>query len=233
MRSGLWSSSRSKRVGAEPLQAALGRHPQVVGVLVRAAQARVGEAREAARPVALALVEVVADGADQAVVLARHARQRPAEQRGRPRPARRCRRVRTVSMPPPGRSSASSRSSSIVSPKCRKRPPLQVPIALRPGSRHGDALAQDVGVVGGLLVAVVAARRLGRSLAVALLGADADLLRLGLRRLRLRRLLRRDDRQASAACPPRRRTASRSTITVEPGTISPWRRTSSASGSSM
>ena len=83
MRSGLWSRSRSKRGGAEPLEAALGRHPQVVGVVVGPAQRRVGEAREAARPVALALVEVVADGADQRVVLARDPGQRPAEKRVR------------------------------------------------------------------------------------------------------------------------------------------------------
>ena len=38
-------------------------------------------------------------------------------------------------MPSPGRSSASSRSSSIGSPKCMKRPPLQVPTATCPGSR--------------------------------------------------------------------------------------------------
>ena len=78
--------------GAEPLEAALGRHPQVAGVLVRAAQARIGEARKAARPVALALVEVVADGADQAVVLARAPRPAPGRAASRPRPARRCRR---------------------------------------------------------------------------------------------------------------------------------------------
>ena len=51
---------------AEPLQAALGRHPQVAGVLARAAQRGIGESREAARPLPLSLVEVVADGTDQA-----------------------------------------------------------------------------------------------------------------------------------------------------------------------
>ena len=68
-----------ERGGAEPPEAFLGRHPQVLGVGVGPAQRRVGEAREAARPVALALVEVVADGADQRVVLARDPGQRPAE----------------------------------------------------------------------------------------------------------------------------------------------------------
>jgi hypothetical protein len=67
-------------VRAEALQAALGRHAQVVAVPVRPAQARIGEAREALGPVALALVEVVADRADQRVVGARHARQRAPEQ---------------------------------------------------------------------------------------------------------------------------------------------------------
>ena len=57
-------------VDAQALERALGRHPQVGGVLVRAAQARVGEAREALGALALALVEVVADRADQRVVVA-------------------------------------------------------------------------------------------------------------------------------------------------------------------
>src|SRR5919198_5634646 len=39
----------------------------------------------------------------------------------------------TVPMPPPGRSSASSRSSASASPKCMKRPPLHVPMAVRVG----------------------------------------------------------------------------------------------------
>src|SRR5689334_15224615 len=41
----------------------------------------------------------------------------------------------TVAMPSPGRSSASSRASSTGSPKCMKRPPLQVPTAICPGER--------------------------------------------------------------------------------------------------
>src|SRR4029077_2869491 len=52
-----------ERGGAEPLEAALGRHPQIARVLGLAAQGRVGEAGKAAWPVPLALVEVVADGA--------------------------------------------------------------------------------------------------------------------------------------------------------------------------
>src|SRR3954465_6961217 len=93
-------------------------------------------------------------------------------------------------MPPPGRSSASSRSSAIASPKRRKRPPLQVPIAARPGSfttrpqpqsgtrtrphrpppspnRGLGPVAPAVGPVGLGLAAVV------------LLRPDADLLRSG------------------------------------------------------
>ena len=67
----------------EAIEAALGRHPQVGGVFVRAAQLGVGEARIAARALALSLVEVVADGADQAVSVARHPVERPPEQRVR------------------------------------------------------------------------------------------------------------------------------------------------------
>src|SRR6478672_6130675 len=93
-------------------------------------------------------------------------------------------------MPLPGRSRSTSRSSPIASPKWRKRPPLQVPIALRPGSLIA-AVGSGLGVVVRGLVAV--ARLV---LAVALLGADPDLLRLGLLRRFALRLLRGDDRQA-------------------------------------
>jgi len=55
-------------VDAQALEAALGRHPHVVGVAVRAPQARVGEAGKALRAVALALVEVVSYGPNDAVV---------------------------------------------------------------------------------------------------------------------------------------------------------------------
>jgi hypothetical protein len=50
----------------EPLEAALGGHPQVAAVLVWTPKRRVGEPREAARSLALALIEVVADRPDQA-----------------------------------------------------------------------------------------------------------------------------------------------------------------------
>jgi hypothetical protein len=80
---GVVEQQQVERVGAEALQAALGGHAQVAAVLPGAAQARVGEAREALRAVALALVEVVAHGAHERVVAARHAAQGPPEQRVR------------------------------------------------------------------------------------------------------------------------------------------------------
>src|ERR1700742_2386563 len=49
--------------------------------------------------------------------------------------------VSTVSIPFPGVISAWKRSSSIASPKCMKRPPLQVPTATRPGWRAASAVA--------------------------------------------------------------------------------------------
>ena len=67
-------------VDPEALEAALGRHADVAGVLVGAAQRRVGEAWEALRAVALGGVEVVSDRADDAVVLAVDGGDRPAEQ---------------------------------------------------------------------------------------------------------------------------------------------------------
>src|SRR5215212_1414 len=90
-------------------------------------------------------------------------------------------------MPPPGRSSASSRSSAIASPKRRKRPPLQVPIAARPGS-FTASLRLGLDVVGGVGAVLV-----GPAIAVVLLRPDADLLalRLGF----ALRLLRGDDLQ--------------------------------------
>src|ERR1700761_5535623 len=91
-------------------------------------------------------------------------------------------------MPAPDRSSASSRSSAIASPKRRKRPPLQVPIAVRPGSLTTNCLRSG-GL--GLVAGVVGAVGLGLALAVVLLRPDADLLalRLGF----ALRLLRGDD----------------------------------------
>src|SRR5215217_4226750 len=58
----------------------------------------------------------------------------------------------TVRSSPSGRSSAASRSSSSGSPKCMKRPPLQVPIAVRVGSRMRSrwyelAMADRLGVL--------------------------------------------------------------------------------------
>src|SRR3954453_13838161 len=98
-------------------------------------------------------------------------------------------------MPPPGRRSASRRSTSIASPKCRKRPPLQVPIALRPGSRTAGA-GSGVGVGGRLLATGIRLAALIAVAVVALLRADANPLGLGLGLLRTRGLLRFDDRQA-------------------------------------
>src|SRR5687768_13781779 len=48
-------------------------------------------------------------------------------------------------MPSPGRSIAARRSSSTGSPKCRKRPPLQVPMAVCPGSLIGETVASALG----------------------------------------------------------------------------------------
>ena len=70
-----------ERVGAAALEAALGGHSDVVRVGLRAAQPRVGEAREPLRALALALVEVVPDRAHQRVVAARDTGQRAPEQR--------------------------------------------------------------------------------------------------------------------------------------------------------
>jgi hypothetical protein len=67
-------------VHAEPLQAALRRHADVVRVAAGTAQARVREAGKALGAVALALVEVVADRSHERIVGARHAGQGTAEQ---------------------------------------------------------------------------------------------------------------------------------------------------------
>ena len=63
---GVVQQQQVELVDAAALEAALGRHPQVARVLLGPAQARVGEARKALGAVALALVEVVTDGADDA-----------------------------------------------------------------------------------------------------------------------------------------------------------------------
>src|SRR5680860_1237723 len=75
---GVVQQQEVESVQPEALQAALGRSPQVGRVLVGPAQARVGEAREAARPVALAVVEVVPERAHHAHLIAWHALQRAA-----------------------------------------------------------------------------------------------------------------------------------------------------------
>ncbi len=78
---GVVQQEQVERVRADPLQRALRRHPQVARVAVGAAQPRIREARVALRSLPLAFVEVVPDGADQAVGVAVRALQRPAEQR--------------------------------------------------------------------------------------------------------------------------------------------------------
>ncbi len=61
-------------VDAAALEAALGRHLQVARVLLRSAQTRVREARKALSAVAFAVIEVVADGADDADLITRKRR---------------------------------------------------------------------------------------------------------------------------------------------------------------
>src|SRR5271167_2828906 len=96
--------------------------------------------------------------------------------------------VITVSMPPPGRSSAVRRSSASGSPKCMKRPPLQVPMAVLVGSMRirleagGGAGAQRrfqalERVCEQLLVELVAVPR--ERCALLVLHAGAQLLELG------------------------------------------------------
>ena len=58
-------------VDSAALEAALGRHPQVARVLLGAAQARVGEAREALGAVTLTHIEVVAHRANDADLVTR------------------------------------------------------------------------------------------------------------------------------------------------------------------
>src|SRR5687768_1609105 len=62
-------------------------------------------------------------------------------------------------MPPPGRSRAASRSSAIGSPKCMKRPPLQVPTAKCPSIgltllRSRAVTGADAALFAGLIVAL-------------------------------------------------------------------------------
>jgi hypothetical protein len=76
---GVVEQQQVERVGADPLQALLGRHPQVARVLVGPPQPRIGEAWKPFRPFPLTLVEVVPDGADQRVLVPRHPSQRPPQ----------------------------------------------------------------------------------------------------------------------------------------------------------
>ena len=80
MRSGLCRSSRSKRSTPQRSRLRLGGAAQVPAVAAGAAQARVGEARVAARAVALAVDEVVADGADEAERRAVETRDRASDE---------------------------------------------------------------------------------------------------------------------------------------------------------
>ena len=144
---GVVQQQHVEAVDAAALEAALGGHAQVLGVALGPAQARVGEAGEA--------------------LAARRAHPRRSRARRRP-PGSSCSRRRPASARPssavrvalavdvgcdhrvdaaPGRSSEIRRSSSSGSPKCMKRPPLQVPIA----------------VVGGLHRAVQVRRRCWRA----------------------------------------------------------------------
>ena len=79
VRSGLCSSSRSKRSTPQRSRLRLGRAADVVAVLLGAAQRRVGEALVALRALALAFVDVVADRADEPVALARQPGERAAD----------------------------------------------------------------------------------------------------------------------------------------------------------
>ncbi len=77
---GVVQQQQVEGVLAEALEAALGRHPQVGGVGIRTPQGRIREPRKPARPGSRALVEVVADRADQGVGIARSPVQGPAQE---------------------------------------------------------------------------------------------------------------------------------------------------------
>src|SRR5829696_6090114 len=70
---GIVEQEEIEAVLPQALQAALRRRPQIIVVSTGPPQRRIGEAWEALRAVALALVEVVADGPDEAVVVPRNA----------------------------------------------------------------------------------------------------------------------------------------------------------------
>ena len=65
---GVVQQEHVERVGADPLEAALGGHPHVVAIALRTAQLRIGEARKPLRPLALARIEVMADRSHQRVL---------------------------------------------------------------------------------------------------------------------------------------------------------------------
>ena len=77
---GVVQQQQVEGVDATARQASLGGHADVVAVALRAAQARIGETRESAGAIALALVEVVADRTHQREVRGRDAGQRAPEQ---------------------------------------------------------------------------------------------------------------------------------------------------------
>ena len=84
---GVVQQQQVEALDAAALEAALGRHAQVAGVVARTAQRSIGEARKALRRRALALVEVVTDRADEAVgVAVSPASARPTKRRPRPAP---------------------------------------------------------------------------------------------------------------------------------------------------
>ena len=110
---GVVQQQQVERVGAAALEAALGRHADVVGVVVRAAQARVGEAREPLGAVALARRRSRARSHRPGST--RRAPRRPARGRAASRPRRRRRRRRS------GRS-RSRRRGAAAPPAGRRRP---------------------------------------------------------------------------------------------------------------
>ena len=77
---GVVQKQQVERVDAAALEAALGGHAQIVRVLALGTQRPVRETREAARPVALTLVEVVTERAHEEVVVTRQAAQRLTDQ---------------------------------------------------------------------------------------------------------------------------------------------------------
>ncbi len=188
-----------ERGDPHPLQAALGRHPQIVRVLALAAKSWVGKAGESARAVALTLVEIVPDRADQGVIVARHAGKRPAQH-----PIR-------LTLPvgvggehgvDPSAGQQQRRQPTLVNLLAEVEEPPPAPGSNRrpAGIPHLAELSPTFSGSGvsGFFFAFL----------------DGTIVNFSGR---------------SSSSPE----GSRSTSTVEPGVISPWRSTSSASGSSM